>query len=275
MPSRYYKDMSNLIPEARTDKNGHVVVRHVRSDSSAPVKGSPVPPPVISKRKIEMAIMETQFKAYKSNSSITDDMGYNPDYAKMLANLDNLTDIELSRFGLHLDHSDEETVAFLTPLDKQEYDLLSDMTLIYDANRHGGESDDEDGYQEYPVDATDIYLALSRDHEGMKSYMKSQGVNYKKLDALSPENRAKALKWLGLMTAAENMTGALKLEYVRDQHGNAVYEKSFMKFADPEFLELAMVDNKIMEMARIHGVSDLERLKLMISHEASVSGGVL
>lgn len=222
-----------------------------------------------------MMIMETQFKAYKSNSSITDDMGYNPDYVKMLANLDNLTDIELSRFGLHLDHSDEETVAFLTPLGKQEYDLLSDMTLIYDANRHGGESDDEDGYQEYPVDATDIYLALSRDHEGMKSYMKSQGVNYKKLDALSPENRAKALKWLGLMTAAENMTGALKLEYVRDQDGNAVYEKSFMKFADPEFLELAMENNQIMEMAKIHGVSDLERLKLMISHEASVSGGVL
>lgn len=266
--------MSNLIPEARTDKNGHVVVRHVRADTPASSSMLSVPPPMISRRKTEMEIMERQFRGFKSDSYITDDLEFNPDYDELLANLSNLSDVELTRFGLHLGHTEEETVAFLTPLDRKEYDLLSDMTLIYDAQRHAGISDDEDDeYSEITINANELYLSVAGDHEGMKFYMQSRGVDYRKLDALSQEDRFTALKWLRIRHEADSLEGAIKLDYT-GTNGD-VNRKVFASFTDPEFLELAMSDPRVMEIAKIHGVSDLERLKLMLSHEPSVTAGVL
>jgi hypothetical protein len=268
--------MTNLIPELHMDKNGHLVTRHVRAGSPATSAGTFVPPPVIPKQT-EMRLLADQFKGFESDSYMRDELGFAPEYDKLLANLENLSDLELSRFALYLNHSEEETVAFLMALDKEKYDLLSDMTLIYDRERHSGMGiDPDDEYQEFMPSPEDLYLAVVGDHEGMKHYMKSQGVSYTKLDALSNKDRALALKWLEAKYACKNMIGALVFEYGRDERtGEADFGKSFMKFADPELLELAMNEPRFLELAKAHDTSDTERLKMMLAHEASVSGGVL
>lgn len=266
--------MTNLIPEVHMDKNGHLVTRHVRADSLTPSATTSMPPPVIPKQT-ELKLLADQFKGFESDSYIRDEIGFAPDYDQMLSNLDNLSDLELSRFALYLNHSEEETVAFLTALEKEEYDLLSDMTLIYDSERHSG-VDPDDEYQEAMPSSDDLYLAVVGDHEGMKHYMKSQGVNYTKLDALSTKDRALALKWLESKYACQNMVGALVFEYGRDEStGEVDFTKGFMKFDDQEFLELAMNEPKFLELAKTHDTSDVERLKLMLAHETPVSGGVL
>jgi hypothetical protein len=268
--------MTNLIPELHMDKNGHLVTRHVRADSPATSAGAFAPPPVIPKQT-EMRLLADQFKGFESDSYMRDELGFAPEYDKLLANLENLSDLELSRFALYLNHSEEETVAFLMALDKEKYDLLSDMTLIYDRERHSGMGiDPDDEYQEFMPSPDDLYLAVVGDHEGMKHYMKSQGVSYTKLDALSNKDRALALKWLEAKYACKNMIGALVFEYGRNEDtGEVDFGKSFMKFADPEFLELAMNEPRFLELAKAHDTSDAERLKMMLTHEASVSGGVL
>ena len=265
--------MANLIPEARTDKNGNVVVRHVRADTSTSSISRSVPPPVVSRRQAELGNIKLRFNGFKADSYITEELDFNPDYDEMLIGLSNLSDLEISRFGLFLSRTEEETAAFLTPLSRGEYDLLSDMTLIYDAQRHAGIPDDEDEYAEFIINADEIYLSVAADHEGMKHYMQSRGVNYRKLDALSQEDRATALKWLGLRHEAEAIDGAIEMEYTLSS--SDVYAKTYASFTDPDFLDLAMSDPRVMELAKTHGVSNLERLKLMLSHESSFSGGVL
>lgn len=260
--------MSKLIPEARVDKNGHLVTRHVRADSPSPAAGAKIPSPVIPRGK-DIEILKKQFKDFESDSYITDELIFTPDYDKLISNLENLNDHELFRFAGHMNNSPEETVAFLRTLEKGKYDLLSDMTVIFDEERHC----DVDPEDEEPLDPGQIVLGIIADHEGMKDYFKSKGIEYQKLELLSPEDRRTALKWLDIKYQVKSdPTGFLDFEETKDGNGREVY---YLKFANPEFIDFAIKEPRIVEIAIANGTDDVGRLREMISHETPLRGGVL
>ena len=267
--------MSNLVPEARVDKNGHVVVRHVRAESAASQQPLLVPPPVILKRDTELRILKDQFMDFRANTEVYEEMGCTFDWDELESKVHSLSDLDLSRFALYLNHTEEETGAFLLALDSDR-NALSDMTIIYDAYRHAGISDNPDEYEDLGLGPLDIYFNVLSDHLSIKDYMKSQGADYVKLDLLSKDERARATKWLDLRLEAADLPGALTLASETVPHHDGMqYLVTKYSFTDPEFLELAMSDERVMELAKTRGTSDIAHLKDMLAHEASLTSGVL
>ena len=269
---RYSRRMSNLVPEPRVDKNGHLVVRHVRPDNGNPPQPSAVPAPVLPQGITERRIIKTQFVDFRANSEVYEDMDCSFDWDELESKVDNLSDLDVSRFGLYLNHTEEESAAFLLALDGN-LNALSDMTLIYDAYRHAGISSDPDEFEDLGLDPHDIYFNVLSDHLSMKEYMRSQGTDYVKLDLLTKDERERAMKWLDLMVKAEDLPGALI--YTSEVVPGAEYLVTKKGFSDPEFIELAMSDERVMELAKTRCTSDVAHLKEMLAHEASLTSGVL
>jgi hypothetical protein len=264
--------MSNLIPEARTDKNGRTVIRHVRAEEGAPTTKSPalLRPPAAIKRQQDMSFLDMRLKQVASDDYFNEELELDLDFDKLRENANHLNDIELPRFAMYLDHTEEETAAFLMLLDRGDYDLVSDMTLIYDAQRHAGApADDEDDW-EYIPDPHSIVSSIINDHESVKRYMRRTGVEYTKLDALSAGDRARALQWLNLLyETKDSFIEGISMDFDETTHQMST------SFKDPEFEELAMSNPRVIELAKEHGTHDVERIKAMLSHEASLTAGVL
>lgn len=264
--------MSNLIPEARIDKNGRTVIRHVRAEAGVTTAKSPalLRPPADIKRQQDMSFLDMRLKQVASDSYFSEELEVDLDFGKLRENASRLNDIELPRFAMYLDHTEEETAAFLMVLDRGDYDLVSDMTLIYNAQRHAGAPEDDEEDWEYLPDPNDIVSSISNDHESIKRYMRRTGVEYTKLDALSADERDRALKWLNLLHDTKKFSfSAIKTEYDETTH------QMFTTFKDPVFEELAMSNPRVMELVKEHDTYDVERIKAMLSHEASLTAGVL
>ena len=265
--------MSNLTPEVRADVNGKLVTRHVRSGSKQP-SPSLTTAPALSRRAEEIKALERQIRAIVSDSYMTDDIELNFDAQQLVSNLDNLSDLELSRFALHLNQTEETTAAFLGVLEKGDYALLSDMTMLFDSEHHGKQYSDDEwvDYTPGPVDITNNFIA---DRNGMKQYLESMGVTYTKMDDLDGTIRKSAAEWIAVRYEAEALQmGCIRTRLLPRDPVTETMEP-IVEFIDPEFFKAISEDREILSLAKEYGTTDVTRLRLMQSHEKAISGGVL
>jgi hypothetical protein len=212
------------------------------------------------------------FREMASSFYVTGELRCRFDFGELEEKLCNLNDREMSRLALYLDHTEIEIIAILKALDRSDYDLLSDMTHMFDRQRHAGATEDGDGM----VNPDGVHLHLCIDHESTKGYMNSIGVRYTKLDALTASDRAQALRYLDLIHEA-NASGLplLKTVYREVTVAGKKWSRMVVTFATPEFGDMAMSDSRVIELAKAHNTTEVDRLRDMLSHERSLTAGVL